>query len=165
MATLLTSRRPFERCFWILPICRKKVNLSLYPVQIEHRCIRKKPFQEAGRYMLLMPSKWQKQFTLFLARRGMSMFMWYVNLSTCLKNQNCLETSQASSAINPVYRYTWHLINLIESQKKYCTESNARRLLLILLADLMIKYSCFDLKSAHFMQDYLQINAIMSEFQ
>ena len=56
--------------------------------------------------MLLMPSKWQKQFTLFLARREMSMFMWYVNLSTCLKNQNCLETSQASSAINPVYRYT-----------------------------------------------------------
>ena len=55
--------------------------------------------------MLLMPSKWQKQFTLFLARRGMSMFMWYVNLSTCLKNQNGLETSQASSAINPVYRY------------------------------------------------------------
>ena len=58
--------------------------------------------------MLLVPSKWQKQFTLFLARRemSMSMFMWYVNLSTCLKNQNCLETSQTSSAINPVYRYT-----------------------------------------------------------
>ena len=56
--------------------------------------------------MLLMPSKWQKQFTLFLARGGMSMLMWHVNLSTCLKNQNCLETSQASSAINPVYRYT-----------------------------------------------------------
>ena len=56
--------------------------------------------------MLLMSFKWQKQFTLFLARCGMSMFKWYVNLSTCLKNQNCLETSQASPAINPVYRYT-----------------------------------------------------------
>ena len=106
MATLLTSRRSFGVVFEFLLFVGKKVNLSLYPVQIEHRCIRKKPFQEAGRYMLLMPSKWQKQFTLFLARGGMSMLMWHVNLSTCLKNQNCLETSQASSAINPVYRYT-----------------------------------------------------------